>query len=261
MKKIIYVLFLLIAASLVNAEIITKEIKYELDGTLLTGYLAYDNKQKGKRPGVLVVHEWWGHNDYARNRARQLASLGYVAFALDMYGDGKLAEHPKDAGRFAGQVKKNMKLEAARFDAALTQLKNNQFTDAANIAAIGYCFGGGVVLEMARRGKPLKAVVSFHGSLDASKAAQKGEITAKILVFNGADDPFVKEQSITAFRQEMKNAGADFEFVTLIRAKHSFTNPEATAIGKKFGLPLEYNKQADQTSWQQMSVFLNGIFQ
>jgi len=261
MLKLIYALILLTLVTPIYAEIVSKEIKYELDGISLTGYLAYDDKLKGKRPGVLVVHEWWGLNDYVRSRARKLAELGYIAFALDMYGDGKLAKHPKDAGRFAAQVKKNMKLEAARFDIALKQLTANELTDAERIAAVGYCFGGGVVLEMARRGKPLKGVVSFHGSLDASQAARKGEIKAKILVLNGAEDPFVKEESIIAFRKEMKDAEAKVQFVNLAGAKHSFTNPGATAIGKKFGLPLEYNKQADQKSWQQMIVFLKGIFE
>ncbi len=261
MRKLFYCLILLAVVNPVQAKVVGKQIKYEHDGTTLTGYLAYDNKQKGKRPGVLVVHEWWGHNDYARSRARQLAELGYIAFALDMYGDGKLAKHPKDAGRFSGQVKNNMPVAEARFDAAIKQLTRYKITDANKIAAIGYCFGGGVALEMARRGKDLKGVVSFHGSLGTSHPAKKGDVKAKILVFNGADDPFVKPESIIAFRQEMKKAEADVRFVNLEGAKHSFTNPEATAAGKKFSLPLEYNKKADEDSWQQMKVFFEGLFQ
>lgn len=260
MHKLLLFVILFAYVGSIQARIVDTEIKYEQGGTILTGYLAYDDGLEGKRPGILVVHEWWGHNDYARSRARQLASLGYIAFALDMYGDGKLAEHPKDAGRFAGQVKKDMKVAEARFDAAIKQLSSHKLTDANKIAAIGYCFGGGIVLEMARRGKPLKGVVSFHGSLGTGQLAKKGELKARLLVFNGADDSFVKEASISAFRQEMKAAGADLSFVSLAGAKHSFTNPESTAIGKKFGIPLEYNKKADRDSWQQMKVFLTDLF-
>ncbi len=260
MRNLFYCLILLTIAGPIQATVVGKEIKYEYNGTTLTGYLAYDNKQKGKRPGVLVVHEWWGHNDYARSRARQLAELGYIAFALDMYGDGKLANHPKDAGRFAGQVKNNMKVAEARFDAGLKQLSSYKLTDKNKLAAIGYCFGGGVALEMARRGKALKGIVSFHGSLATKQPAKKGEVKARVLVFNGAEDSFVKEESIIAFRQEMKNAEADVRFVNLAGAKHSFTNPGSTAIGKKFGIPLEYNKKADQESWQQMQSFFDELF-
>lgn len=260
MRTLIIGFILFAVAGSVHAKIITKEIKYQQDDTELTGYIAYDNSMKGKRPGILVVHEWWGHNDYARKRARQLAALGYVAFALDMYGSGKLAEHPKDAGRFAGQVKNNMAVAEARFDAAIKQLTRYKITDADNIAAIGYCFGGGVVLDMARRGKPLKGVVSFHGSLGTETPAVKGKLKSKLLVFNGAEDGFVKPESIAAFRQEMKAANAELEFVNLPGAKHSFTNPGSTAIGKKFGLPLEYNEKADKASWQKMIVFFKGLF-
>jgi len=245
----------------VQAEIISQEIKYQQGKTELLGYVAYDNSKKGKRPGILVVHEWWGHNDYARSRARQLAALGYVAFALDMYGNGTIAKHPKDAGRFANRVKNNMQVAEARFDAAIEQLKKSKFTDGDNIAAIGYCFGGGVALEMARRGKALKAVVSFHGSLGTDSPAVKDTIKAKLLVFNGAADVFVKNEAIIAFRQEMKAANVELRFVNLAEAKHSFTNPKATEIGKKFGIPLEYNKKADEASWQEMTLFFKGLFQ
>lgn len=260
MKQLIGILGLVILSTTAQSKVITKEVNYQQDGTNLVGYLAYDDSIKGKRPGILVVHEWWGHNDYARSRARQLAKLGYVAFSLDMYGDGKTADHPKDAGRFAGQVKNNMAVAEARFKAARAQLIANKRTDASKLAAIGYCFGGGIVLEMARRGSDMKGVVSFHGSLGTNTPAQKGKISSKVLVFNGADDPFVKPESISAFKQEMKQAGVDSTFVNIPGAKHSFTNPGATANGKKFQLPLEYNAEADKSSWGQMLKFFDSLF-
>ena len=264
MKKLIGLLgFIIISLTLplsAQSKVITKEVSYQQDGTKLVGYLAYDDAIKGKRPGILVVHEWWGHNDYARSRARQLAKLGYVAFSLDMYGDGKTADHPKDAGRFAGQVKNNMDVAEARFNAARAQLVANKLTDSSKVAAIGYCFGGGIVLEMARRGADMKGVVSFHGSLGTNAPAQKGKVNSKVLVFNGADDPFVKPESISAFKQEMKQAEVDATFVNIPGAKHSFTNPGATANGKKFNLPLEYNAEADKNSWSQMLKFFDKLF-
>ena len=242
------------------AAVKTKTVTYQEGDTKLVGYLAYDDKFKGKRPGVLVVHEWWGHNDYVRERARKLAKLGYVAFALDMYGDGKTAAHPEDAGKFAGQVRSNLPIATARFNAALKQLKASEHTDPNKIAAIGYCFGGGVVLEMARTGLDIAGVVSFHGSLGTSNPAQKDKVKAKVLVLNGEADPFVKPEQITAFKQEMDNAGVSYEFISYPGAKHAFTNPGATALGKKFKLPLEYSPSADKASWKKMQSFFNDIF-
>jgi len=260
MKQLIGILGLVILSTTAQSEVVTKEVNYQQDGTKLVGYIAYDDAIKGKRPGILVVHEWWGHNDYARSRARQLAKLGYVAFSLDMYGDGKTADHPKDAGKFAGQVKENMAVAEARFNAARAQLIADKHTDSSKLAAIGYCFGGGIVLEMARRGSDMKGVVSFHGSLGTTTPAEKGKVTAKVLVFNGADDPFVKPESISAFKSEMRQAGVDFTFVSMPGAKHSFTNPGSTAVGKTFELPLEYNAEADNSSWKQMQDFFDSLF-
>ncbi len=260
MKQLFGILGLIILSATVQSKVITKEVNYQQNGTNLVGYIAYDDAIKGKRPGILVVHEWWGHNDYARSRARQLAELGYVAFSLDMYGDGKTADHPKDAGKFAGQVNKNMAVAEARFKAAEAQLIANKHTDASKLAAIGYCFGGGIVLEMARRGSDMKGVVSFHGSLGTATPAQKGKVSSKVLVFNGAADPFVKPESISAFKSEMKQAGVNLTFVSMPGAKHAFTNPAATAAGKKFNIPLEYNAEADKSSWKQMQAFFNSLF-
>jgi len=253
-------LFILFFSLRSYAEIKTVEVSYREDDTLLKGMLAYDDAIEGKRPGVLVVHEWWGQNDYARRRAKMLAELGYTALAVDMYGDGKTADHPKDASAFSSAVGGNLPLAKARFDAALNLLKKDPTVDAARIAAIGYCFGGGIVINMARMGEDLAGVVSFHGSLGTNSPAKKGDIKTRLLVLNGAEDPFTKPQQIAAFKKEMDDAGADYRFVNYPGAKHSFTNPDADKFGKEFGLPLEYNEQADKDSWQQMQDFFREIF-
>ena len=260
--NIITTIFFVMASvtSTVFAKVVGEEVEYQGGGVTMKGYLAYDDSIKGKRPGVLVVHEWWGHNEHARNSARKLAALGYTALAVDMYGDGKTADHPKDAGAFAGAVRKNMDNATARFEAAKKLLAEHKTTDSNHIAAIGYCFGGGVVLEMARRGLDLDAVVSFHGSLGTQSPAQPGKVKAKVLVCNGEADPFVKPEEITAFKQEMKNAKVDFKFKSYPDAKHSFTNPAATENGKKFDLPLAYNEAADKQSWADMKAFLKQAF-
>jgi dienelactone hydrolase len=226
----------------------------------MKGYLAYDDKIKDKRPGVLVVHEWWGHNEYARKRARMLAELGYTALAVDMYGDGKQATHPQDAGKFAGELMQNIEGAKARFTAALDLLKKHGTVDAARIAAIGYCFGGGVVLHMARAGVDLKGVVSFHGSYGTQTPAEKGKVKAAVLVCHGADDQFATSEQIDGLKKEMQNAGVDFQFISYPGAKHSFTNPDADENGKKFNIPIAYNKAADEKSWADMQQFFKKIF-
>ncbi len=189
-----------------------------------------------------------------------LAELGYTALAVDMYGKGKTADHPKDAGAFAGEVRKNMNMASARFEAAKNLLSMHKTTDGNRIAAIGYCFGGGIVLEMARRGMDLDAVVSFHGGLGTQSPAQSGMVKAKVLVCNGEADPFVKAEEVTAFKKEMKNAEVDFEFKSYPGAKHAFTNPAADENGKKFNIPLAYNEAADKQSWSDMQTFLKQAF-
>lgn len=255
-----FLLLSLLITTATHAEVITQEIDYTHGDTTMKGMLAFDNAIKGKRPGVLIVHEWWGHNKHARDKAKMLAAEGYVAFAVDMYGDRKNAGHPDDAGKFATAVAGNMPLAKARFEAAMVALKNNEFVDGNKLAAMGYCFGGGIVLNMARLGVELKGVSSFHGSIGTDKPAKKGDIKTKVRVFNGAADPFVKAEQITALKAEMKNAGVDFEFVNYPNVKHSFTNPAANANGKKFGLPLEYNAEADEDSWQKNLEFFKEIF-
>jgi dienelactone hydrolase len=243
-----------------HAEIVGKEVSYKQGDTEMKGYIAYDDSIQGKRPGILVVHEWWGHNDYTRQRARMLAELGYTAFAVDMYGNGKQAAHPREAGQFAGAVAGNMPLAKARFEAALQTLKGQDTVNADDIAAIGYCFGGGVVLNMARQGIDLDGVVSFHGSLATQNPAKKGDIKTRIRVFNGAADPMVKAEDVKAFEQEMSTAGVDYKLVNYPGARHAFTNPEADSYAKKFQLPLGYQEQADKDSWQKMQHFFKQIF-
>ena len=237
-----------------------RTVEYTAQGTVMKGYFAYDENIKGKRPGVLIVHEWWGLNEYARKRARMLAELGYNALAVDMFGEGKEAMHPDDAGKFSSELMKNFDVAKARFAAAMDFLKQQPTADPTRVAAIGYCFGGGVVLNMARQGVDLKGVASFHGSLTAVKPAQPGSVRAKILVLSGGADKFITPEQIEAFKQEMKAAGADFRFISYPGVLHSFTNPEATELGKKFNMPIGYNAEADEESWAELKGFLNQIF-
>ena len=260
MKNTLWFIGLMFATTTAHAAVQGKEVSYSANGTTLKGYVAYDDAVKGKRPGILVVHEWWGHNEYARKRARMLAAQGYTALAVDMYGNGKQAHHPDDAGKFSSEVSKNAALAKARFDAALKLIKKQKTVDADNIAAIGYCFGGSVVLNMARIGEPLKAVLSFHGGLGTDTPAEAGKVKARIASFTGEDDPFIPATQVAAFRQEMDKAGASYTVVTYPGAKHSFTNPDADKYGQEFKLPLAYNAAADKASWDAGLAFLADAF-
>jgi dienelactone hydrolase len=251
---------LFLVAGTALAAVKGEEVSYKDGGVVMKGYLAYDDAIKERRPGVLVVHEWWGHNDYTRRRARELAELGYTALAVDMYGDGKTADHPDSAGKFSGEVGRDPKLMRARFDAARKLLAKHRTVDAKRIGAIGYCFGGRVVLEMARAGEDLAAVASFHGSLQTANPAQKGKVKARILVANGADDPFVSAADIEGFKKEMDAAGVRYQFVNYPGAKHAFTNPDADRNGVKFNLPLAYNAEADKQSWTEMQALFKDAF-
>ncbi len=250
----------LLLPAFVSAAIKHEEVSYTANGVTMKGYLAYDDAIKGKRPGVLVVHEWWGHNDYSRKRADMLAELGYTALAVDMYGDGKQASHPQDAGKYAGEVMQNMENAKARFVAALDLLKKHKTVDPARSAAIGYCFGGGVVLQMARAGVDLKGVVSFHGSYGTQTPAEKGKVKAAVLVCHGAADQFITAEQVEGLKKEMQAAGVDFQFISYEGAMHAFTNPAADENGKKFNIPIAYNKAADEKSWADMQQFLKRIF-
>jgi dienelactone hydrolase len=243
-------------AATVQAAVKTEPVEYKQGGTVLKGFLAYDDDATGKLPGVLVVHEWWGLNDYAKKRARMLAEEGYVAFALDMYGEGKTTEHPSEAGEWAQAVGQNQELASQRFNAAYELLKKNERVDGDKIAAIGYCFGGSVVLSMALAGVDLDAVVSFHGGLPQEKPS--GDIKASILVCHGALDAMTTQEQINTFKNHLAESGCDWELNIYGNAKHSFTNPGAD----ERGIPqLGYNKKADKRSWQAMLMFLDGAFQ
>lgn len=239
--------------------VIGKPVDYYADGVTLKGYIAYNDTIKEKRPGVLVVHEWWGNNDYSRMRANMLADLGYVALAIDMYGNGQVADNPGDAGRLAGETMKNMEGMKARFTAALDLLKKNSSVDSLRIFAIGYCFGGGIVLNMASSGADLKGVVSFHAGLGSVLPAEKGKVKAKILVCNGAADKFNPKETIKNFKAGLDSAKAEYRFVNYPDALHAFTNPAATEIGKKFNMPIAYNERADKKSWADMQMFFKKV--
>ncbi len=239
--------------------VVEKKAEYKADGVLMKGFLTWDENVKGRRPGVLVVPEWWGVNDYARRRAKMLAELGYAALVVDMYGEGKQATTPDEAGKASSEVMKNLPVAKARFQSAMAYLKEQAVVDPARIAAIGYCFGGGVVLNMARQGFDLRGVASFHGLLMAVEPGKPGAIKAKILVLTGGDDKLVPPEQVEAFKKEMEAARADFRVISYPGAMHSFTNPEATEMGKKFNLPLAYNANADKKSWEEMQGFLKTV--
>lgn len=233
-----------------------EKVMYEQGGTKLQGYLVYEDSYQAARPGVLVVHEWWGLNEDTRRKAEGLAREGYVALAVDMYGEGKTTPHPKEAGEWATAVRQNKELGKAQFLAGYEFLQNHPLIQKGQIAAIGYCFGGAVVLSMAQEGIDLKGVVSFHGALPAEKAGPN-KIKAKILVCHGADDPLVTREQIVQYQENLRAAGADWQFMAFGGAKHSFTNPEAD----KLGIPaLGYNKTVDQRSWKLMLSFFEEIF-
>ncbi len=254
--------FCLNASEKTEVNLHTQEIEYQGDDALLKGYLAYDSSIESKRPGVLVVHEWWGHNQYARKRAEMLAEQGYVAFAVDMYGDGKLADHPDDAGKFMQQVTSNMPLAEKRLAEALKILNQQEVTDSNKTAAIGYCFGGAMVLHLARIGTDIDGVVSFHGSLGTKSPAEKNAVKARVLVLHGEEDAFIPPEQVDAFKTEMKNAEVQYEFIAYSDVKHSFTNPEADQFSEKFNLPaLKYDQHADEDSWNRMLKFFTQIFE
>lgn len=235
-------------------------VTYKLDSSTRNNFVVYDENIEGKRPAVLVIHEWWGLNDYAKMRARELAKLGYIAMAVDMYGDGKMGEDPTAAQNLATPF--YMKPETAKpiFDAALNKLKEYGQADASKIAAIGYCFGGAQVINLAKMGEDLKGVVSFHGNL-AVMPPNKDMLKAPILVCQGAVDQFVPQTEVELFKKQMDSVGAKYTLKIYEGATHSFTNPNATAMGEKFKLPIAYNAAADTASWKDMQDFFHQIFQ
>lgn len=234
-------------------------ISYNLNGKTYIGFITYDANKEGKRPGVLVVHEWWGLTNYTRNRAKQLAELGYIAMAVDMYGDGKTGEDPAAAQALATPFYKDPTLAKIRLDAAMKELETYPQTDTTKMAAIGYCYGGFIVLNAAKLGANLTGVVSFHGDL-SGVPVNKDSLKAKILVCHGEADKFVTPEAVAAFKKSMDSAGVDYTFKSYPNATHAFTNPAATELGKKFNMPIEYNAAADAASWNDMKAFFKKIF-
>jgi dienelactone hydrolase len=250
--------FLLLAsAGVAHARVQTRELVYQQGDTQLQGYVAWDDAIRAKRPGVLVVHEWWGHNAHARRQAERLAKAGYVGFALDMYGKGKVATHPDDAEKFMTEALKDPEVANARFQAAVDQLKQDPHVDPSKIAAIGYCFGGGVALGQARAGADLAAVATFHGAIATKHPAEKGNVKARVLIMTGTADEFVPTEQVAAVDTEMKAAGANYQIIRYPGAKHSFTNPDAASYGMK---ELAYNAAADKASWAAMLKMFKQVF-
>jgi dienelactone hydrolase len=232
-------------------------IEYRHDDAVLEGYLVCDDQVKGKRPGVIVVHEWHGLNDYAKARAEQLANLGYIAFAIDMYGKGVTAKNVEEAAKLAGIYRSDRRLMRMRAAAGLETLRRQTLADTGHIAAIGYCFGGGTALELARSGAELSGVVSFHGNLDTPNPGDARNIKAKVLALHGADDPLVTPEQVHAFQGEMRNAAVDWQMVIYGGAVHSFTNPSS---GSDPSRGIAYNEKADRRSWTAMKLFFDEIF-
>lgn len=257
--RILALLLALAFSTPASAAIVTKEVPYKDGETELTGYFAYDDAATAPLPGVIVVHEWWGHNEYARKRAEMIAGLGYAAFAIDMYGTGKSAATPDEAKSLSSPFYENRALMHSRAVAGLNALKAQPQVDAARLGAVGYCFGGTVALELARRGEDLKGVVSFHGGLSAPERAEPGRVKAQVLALNGGDDPMVRQEEKDNFVAEMKAAGVNFKSIDYPGATHAFTNPKATEIGERFSLPVAYNEAADQKSWEEMKKFLGRL--
>ena len=238
----------------------TETVVYEGGGATLRGYLARDDTGRGPRPGVLVVHEWWGLDEHMRRRCRMLAELGYTALAVDMYGEGACATHPDEAGRLERAVVEDMETGAARFEAACRCLQGKSGTDPTRIAAIGYCFGGRIVLHAARTGMALAGVASFHGDLDAHREAAPGSVRARILVCHGAEDHSIPQSSVDAFHREMELAGASYRFVVLEGARHGFTNPAADESERKWELGIGYHPEAERRAWRELEGFLREVF-
>ena len=243
-----------------EAKMVTKEIDYKDGATPLKGVLYYDDSVHRPLPGVLVVHEWWGLSENIKAKAEKLAALGYVAFAADIYGKDKFANNPEEAEKLATPFYKDPGLMVSRAEAGLAVLKKQPQVDATRLAATGYCFGGSVVLQLARSGADVLGVVSFHGGLKTSEPAEPGRVKAQVLALDGGADKLVSPKERANFKKEMADAGVTFKVVEYPGALHAFTNPKATEIGKRFNMPIAYDADADQKSWDEMRGFLKRIF-
>jgi len=248
---------LILAPSLARAAVKTETVQYQVGGTQFQSFIAYDDAAQGKRPGVVVFPEWWGMNDYVKHRAHMLAELGYVALAVDLFGNGKTTEDAAEAGKLAGALKADRNVLRQRANAGLEQLKKNPHVDAAKLATTGYCFGGVAALELARSGADVKAVVTFHAALDSPDPTAGKNIKGRVLVCHGGDDTFVAPKDVEAFEQEMRQNKVDWQMNVYGNAVHSFTNPGAD----KHGIPgIAYNANADHRSWQAMRDVFDAVF-
>lgn len=251
---------LMLSSAIALAEVRTEVVDYQVDGEPFRGMIAYDDAIEGPRPGVIVVHEWWGHNEYQRERAKALAALGYTSFAIDMYGVGKQGSNPDEAGALMGAVMSDPAALEKRFNTALKLLREHPRTQPSRVAALGYCFGGGVVLHMARQGIELAGIGSMHGILSSPVPAESGSVKTPLQIYTGGADPFVPTEQVSGFVSEMLNAGARFDLITFPGAQHAFSNPAATDAGKRFGIPLAYDAEADRVSWAGFTEFLQDVF-
>jgi dienelactone hydrolase len=257
MRSLLAALSALILVAPASAAVKSKIVNYEYDGVKLTGYLAWDDAKSGKRPGVLVVHEIWGLNDYAKQRAEKLAALGYVAFACDMFGDGKTSTHPDDAMKMGAEVRKNVETWRGRANIALKVLRDHELVDSTKLAAIGYCFGGATIMQLAYTGADLKAIVSFHGGIQPPTAEQAGAIKCKVMICHGAEDPLIPESSMQGIRKALDEAKVDYEMIYYGGAVHSFTVPHSDQAGIK---GVAYNEAADRRSWRDMQLLFQEVF-
>lgn len=254
--NIVGALFAVAMIASANAAIKEEPVTYTDGEATMKGFVVYDDATQAKRPGIVMVHEWWGITKHIHNEARNFAQQGYTVLISDMYGDAKTADNPKDAGALSSSVMKNPTVMESRFKAARDELAKQASVNPQRIGAVGYCFGGAVVLNMARAGADLAAVAGFHASLGLNTPAPTpGEVKAKILIMNGADDPFVKREQYDALKKDFDAAKVDYRIIQYPGAVHAFTNPEATELGKKFNLPLRYDAKADQESKAEAAKF------
>ncbi len=259
MKQLItLILFSLLTTSVSQAKVITTEVKYKDADQEFTSFISYDDSIKGTRPGVLVVHEWWGLSSYEKQRAQMLAKLGYVAIAVDMYGSGKLTNKPEQAKAWMQEVTTDIDWWRERAMKGIEQLKKHKLVDRNKLAAIGYCFGGGTVIQLAYGGADLKGIVSFHGSLPIVEKESFGKIKARMLMAHGNADPFIRRESLTQFQDTLDKANANWNMITYGSVRHSFTNPESDSHGMA---ALKYDKYADEHSWKAMQVFFDELFE